>query len=103
MQILKPELVSKTKRDFSVVGRREGRQRLRTSPTEVTFCSEPCQPEGSTLSEAKPICSRVNKKQNSSQQKLTYSFKSTCILKVIGTYCLHKTSQRFTHHHRILS
>lgn len=55
--------------------------------TEVTFCPEPCQPDGSTLSGAKPICGRENKKQKLSQEKLICSFKSTCILKVIDTYC----------------
>lgn len=32
----------------------------RVCSAKVTFCSMPCQPEGSALSGAKPTCSRVN-------------------------------------------
>lgn len=69
LQIYKPRVGFKEQKGLQCGGKMGGRHGWRTSPTEVTFCSEPCQPEGSTLSGAKPICSRVNKKQQSSQKK----------------------------------
>lgn len=69
--------------------------RWRACSAKVTFCSVPCQPEGSALSGAKPTCSRVNGKRKSSQGKLTYNFKSASTLKVSSTSCWHKTRQVF--------
>lgn len=70
LQIYKPRVGFKEQKGLQCGGKMGGRHGWRTSPIEVTFCSEPCQPEGSTLSGAKPICSRVNKKQQSSQKKI---------------------------------